>query len=216
MAFCENCGNKLSVDTGTCEECNKKPASSSGKDKGSVHLSENEVRVKTYHCSTLKAPKGEGYITVTNKRVIFHGHGESSRLVSEVPIETVSGISTYYGQGIRTMFVVYGIISAMLFLLSIDFAGILSLVFLIATILFFVFCKGSSYYLSIYSSGASGTPINVGRGALSSKITGQGAMFAEIANPTDETEAMMNELGAIVLDLKTLGDHAISKWKVDA
>lgn len=48
------------------------------------------------------------------------------------------------------------------------------------------------------------------------KITGQGAMFAEIANPTDETEAMMNELGAIVLDLKTLGDHAISKWKVDA
>jgi len=137
------------------------PASSAG-DSSFVTLSENEVKVKTYHCTTLKRPRGEGYLTVTNKRVVFHAYGTSaqgqSKLVSEVPIETVSAIRTYYG------------------------------------------------------SGAMGTPINLGAGSFGADMTGQGAAMSVMAQPTSETEMMMNELGAMILDFKSMGDHAIDKW----
>jgi hypothetical protein len=84
-------------------------------------LSEKETIVKTYHCTTLQKPAGEGYLTVTNKRVVFHGHGESgggkSKLVSEVPIEQVSGINVYYGNGTKTNFIIFSFIASILFLI---------------------------------------------------------------------------------------------------
>jgi hypothetical protein len=75
-----------------------------------------------------------------------------------------------------------------------------------------MFNKKTNYNLSIFSSGANGSPINIGDGLYGSKITGQGAAFSIIADPTSETERMMDEIGAIILDLKNLGDHAIKKW----
>jgi len=71
------------------------------------HLSpaENETQVKAYHCTSFKSGilnmKAEGYLAVTNKRVVFHAFGSSfagkSILQSEIPIEDVSGISIYKG-----------------------------------------------------------------------------------------------------------------------
>jgi len=66
---------------------------------------EKEAAVKSYHCTSLAsrllALKAEGYLTVTNKRVVFHAFGSSyggeSVLESEMPIEDVSGISFYKG-----------------------------------------------------------------------------------------------------------------------
>lgn len=61
--------------------------------------------VRSYHCTSLASLllgiKAEGFLTVTNKRVVFYAMGKSfsgrSVLSSEVPIEDVSGISTYKG-----------------------------------------------------------------------------------------------------------------------
>lgn len=65
----------------------------------------NEGVVRSYHCTSLASLllgiKAEGFLTVTNKRVVFYALGKSfsgvSILSSEVPIEDVSGISTYKG-----------------------------------------------------------------------------------------------------------------------
>lgn len=66
---------------------------------------EGETTARTYHCTTLRSRllnlKAEGYLIVTNKRVVFHATGSSytgdSILQSEVPIEDVSGLTCYSG-----------------------------------------------------------------------------------------------------------------------
>lgn len=66
---------------------------------------EKEGTVRTYHCTALASRllglKAQGFLTVTNKRVVFYALGSSyagrSVLSSEVPIADVSGISTYKG-----------------------------------------------------------------------------------------------------------------------
>lgn len=67
--------------------------------------SEGETTVKAFHCTSLSSGilrlKAEGYLTVTNMRVIFYAFGSSyggeSIMHSEVPIADVSGINTYKG-----------------------------------------------------------------------------------------------------------------------
>lgn len=64
-----------------------------------------EGTVRTYHCTSLASRllglRAEGFLTVTNKRVIFFASGSSyggkSVLTSEVPVADISGISTYKG-----------------------------------------------------------------------------------------------------------------------
>lgn len=70
-----------------------------------ITRAEGEGVVRTYHCISLNSLllnlKAEGYLVVTNMRVIFYAHGMSftgtSVMHSEVPIQDVSGISTYKG-----------------------------------------------------------------------------------------------------------------------
>jgi hypothetical protein len=228
MSFCENCGKEIIEGREYCGNCGVSVNGSviEGKDnnameenysynhdKSFVQLSENEMKIKTYHCSTLKRPSGDGYLTVTNKRVVFHGYGASSRFVSEVPIETVAGISTYYGKGWKLPFIILGVICSFAFFGTLSLGnGFLAIITLGIAALFFFLARNVSYNLSVFSTGGSSTPINIGNGTLGTMIMGQGAALTVVASPTSETEKMMDELGAIVMDFKTMGDHAIDKW----
>lgn len=66
---------------------------------------EGESTVKTYFCtfyrSRLLGLSADGYLAVTNKRVLFHADGTSnagrSIIQSEIPVQEVSGISSYKG-----------------------------------------------------------------------------------------------------------------------
>ncbi len=65
---------------------------------------ENEQIVRSYECTRLKplfAPEAVGRLTVTNKRIVYHSHSESSTghsvLVSEMPVEDAAGVSVYLG-----------------------------------------------------------------------------------------------------------------------
>jgi len=234
MANCSKCGYVLKEGQVFCGSCGASRLSSSSQSTYSsygnfVKLSENEVRIKTYHCTTLKKPKGEGYITITNKRVVFHGYGNSStgssKLVSDVPIETVSGIRTYYGTGLNILALIFGIIFSiptLIMLFNSDF-GIFAkysskavwipfLICLGLAIFFLRRCKQGSYYLSIFSSGANGSPISIGDGSLGGRLTGQGALMTVVATPAADTQELMQEIGAIIMDFKSMGDHAIEKW----
>jgi len=71
----------------------------------SISPAEGEYTVRQYHTTRLSSGllrlKADGYLIVTNKRVIFYASGTSysgrSVLQSEVPIADVSGISSYKG-----------------------------------------------------------------------------------------------------------------------
>ncbi|MBE7433097.1 MAG: zinc-ribbon domain-containing protein [Anaerolineales bacterium] len=129
MKKCQNCGHENADGYDFCIKCGadlrsissaqttlpSQPSDSQPiKNQGGARfklLEENlapadsELEVRTYHCTSFKSLllslNAEGYLVVTNKRVVFHAFGTSfagkSILQSEVPIEDVSGISIYKG-----------------------------------------------------------------------------------------------------------------------
>jgi len=76
-------------------------------------LSEPEEKVvRSYRCIKLKrwfVPPTTGFLTVTNKRVIFHSTGRSlsgqSLLISEMPLNDVAGLRVYEGLSVNWLLV---------------------------------------------------------------------------------------------------------------
>jgi hypothetical protein len=68
---------------------------------------EGEQCVKTYHCTSFRSKllgiASEGYLEVTNRRVVFQATSGDSLIHSEVPIEDVSGISVFKGSRFSIM-----------------------------------------------------------------------------------------------------------------
>jgi len=67
----------------------------------------DEHVVRTYECTRLRklfSPEAVGYLTITNKRVVFHSQAKSitgqSQLINEMPLEDVAGIRSYLGVSI--------------------------------------------------------------------------------------------------------------------
>jgi len=66
-------------------------------------LCENDEKiVRTYECTKLRRlllPSTIGYLTITNKRIIFHSKGKSltgsSLLINEMPLEDTAGVTAY-------------------------------------------------------------------------------------------------------------------------
>ena len=190
----------------------------------SVELSEGEVIVRTYHITTCSKPKSRGDIAVTNKRIIYQGKGKTSTTVKEVPIQSVSAINTYCGSGFNFGQMVLGVLCVIVSLVFIAtiFVPIIGVFLALG---FFASSFNSGYSLSIKSSEVAGTGISVGSSDISLassnssfmkrlfSTSGQGAAFAVNAAPTKQALQMMNELGALVLDLKIMGDRAVGKWQ---
>jgi hypothetical protein len=94
-------------------------------------LSESgEQIVRTYECTKLTRwllPDTIGYLTVTNKRIVFHSSGRSftgkSLLINEMPIEDVTGISVY--QGLSINWPVFIILSVVAFIATQVIGGML-------------------------------------------------------------------------------------------
>jgi hypothetical protein len=70
--------------------------------------SEGEKIIKTYECTSIKKlffGKSIGYLTLTNKRILYHATGKSikgkSLVINEMPVEDVTGISNYMGTSIN-------------------------------------------------------------------------------------------------------------------
>jgi len=78
-------------------------------EKLAFQLSESgESIVRTYECTKLTRwffPAAIGFLTITNRRVVFHSQGRSlsgkSLLLSQMPIDDISGITAYEGISIN-------------------------------------------------------------------------------------------------------------------
>ena len=50
-------------------------------------------------------------------------------------------------------------------------------------------------------------------GTAPQNMLGNGALYTLKSRPTVDTDRMIDELGALIQDLQTFGDQAITKWK---
>ena len=246
MIKCGKCGSKCSPTDILCGSCgaskqefiresvqtNTQAASStinktvSAKNNLNLKLSEQEVIIKSYNAATMKGQFSspvDGYITVTNKRVIFQSTGEKTFYRSEVPVEEVSGTRVYHGTGWNILCLFRAAITAIIglyigYIILNSYYGTTST---LDTIVFIMFALtayfgyisyNQSYNISIFSKGATSSPISVGDNTFGAGLTGQGAALTITAVPSKDTMVMIEELGALILDIKSLGNHAIDKW----
>lgn len=186
-------------------------------------LADGEYKIISYLCSQLKFPKCEGRVTVTNKRLIFHGVGggfSDNRIVQEVGIQEVRGISSYYGLHIYWGKLIFGIIFTLIGLAafatmsqSYGYSGygssssdgsLLMLLVLAVGVYFVVTAFRKAYFLSVYTRAMS-AGIEIGNGA--NTLLGNSAVFSIVGAPNRETDKMMKELGAMVMEIQKYNEN---------
>ena len=86
-------------------------------------LSEDEKIVRSYRCTTLRQlfhKPSIGYLSITNKRLIYHSEnktmGSESAIISEIPLQDISGVNTFIGNSINLL--AFILLSAGLFFAS--------------------------------------------------------------------------------------------------
>ena len=67
---------------------------------------------------------------------------------------------------------------------------------------------GKAFFLNIYSAQSAGTPISIGNTDRANVV-----LLSLCGMPTDQTDDMMEELGALITDLKTDREQAYEAWK---
>jgi hypothetical protein len=214
--------------------------------------SKTEILVKSYRCAEMVFPRCAGYLAVTNKRVIFHGLALEasvldkalsalqkalgakragakceSRIVTEIDVSSVSGVSSYYGHRTNLMMLALGLlliivpvsVAAVMYrvtmmwgtdLVPFAVSAVAALFLAVLGITLLCFCRRSVFFLEIFSSQASGAPIAIGEGY--GNLSGAKPLFALSGRPTEETDRMITELGAVISDLKEMGDKAVELW----
>jgi len=203
----------------------------------------NERVVKSYHCAKWNTPQVEGHLTLTTERVIFHGatkpnaNGVSNdRIVQEAEIKSISGLSSFYGTKINWIWIIVGLaviiggiagtIAGGELVVQMDRMGrypeemllpaILGLILGLGAVIggFFIFFGagfGKAFFLNIYSSQSAGTPISLGNADRANHV-----LLSLCGKPTDQTDGMMKELGALIADLKADKEEAFKVWRSKA
>lgn len=179
--------------------------------QGFIKLTDSEVVIRNYHVVTVLFPSMNGYLMVTNKRLCFYGQAYGSKIYQETPIDSVGSLDTFYGFrfyisriiiGI-VLFVIYGYLQSTMGRFT---PGVLNLLWLIG-----LACIALSFHrslvITVKSNKANGAGIEYG----SLKTFGAGAMLFS-GRSAEDTDRMISELGALVLDLQQEGDLAVEKW----
>lgn len=156
------------------------------------------------------------------------------RISKEISLDKITGIDCYYGNHINLKQFIVGIILTFLgiwiavqahkfydtFGVILDYvdhssgfsgATFLYLMLILAGVICVLTCYKYSFKMSVYASECSPSPIVLGQGATSPH--GNAVLYSVVSAPTEDTNRMMNELGALVKDMQNMGDLAISKWK---
>ena len=195
-------------------------------------LADGETIVRQYLCVRYESlfSSATGKLTVTNKRLLFLAKGNDSRLSEEVSLDSVSGLMGYYGRFIELRKILIGIALIILGLVfgimlikassaigygsgSGSGGGWFILIALVAVGALLIFtAMGKVFGLRIYAKDVNSSPIQIGSGPKG--FLGNSAIYGYTGDERSSvTDQMLNELGALVKDLQSMGDHAIEKWQ---
>lgn len=219
MAKCTNCHREISNNANYCPYCRAKvePAVMQAPPPAApmIHsniplLADGEEAVRSYQCAT--SLTGTCFLTVTNKRIIFRAvSNDKSFVEKEVHIDTVTGVDCMRGKNFNFKLMIPGVLLGIFALTQISDRFGFGLVLLIAAAALIYFAIRPTYSLKILASKCESSPIDIGMGATS--LLGNKAVIQFNCMPTDQAYKMINELGALVLDLQTMGDLAVTNWK---
>ena len=167
----------------------------------------------------------------TNKNTGVVTARTTDRISEEAELKNVSGISSFYGTKINWIWLLLGLALAiggiggsiscaqvtkqmLAYMPSEVIAGmvfsilLLILVFLGGILMFALLGFGKAFFLHVYSAQAAGTPINIGNAKTANHV-----LLSLAGRPTPETDTMMKELGALIIDLKTDKEEAYQEWR---
>jgi len=203
----------------------------------------NERVVKEWQCTSWGLIALYGRLAVTTERVIFYGTGGLSqdqttgqyrnRIVQEVELSGVSGINTFYGTKINWIWFIIGLVLGFSGLTAFGTAisitekmndlyphytasggvsalGIVGMLICIGGwIIFGALGFGKAFFLNIYANQSSPAI------ALGNRDRANLVLLSLSGKPTDKTDIMMRELGALIIDLKTDKEEAYEAWHIE-
>jgi hypothetical protein len=197
----------------------------------SVTPCEGEVSIKSYLCTQFNSKifgiKADGYLEVTNKRLLFQALGKSrsewSVIHNEVAIADVSEVKIYKGSSFNIIQFIMGVILSLIvgviFKAGLSFSGSSGLgTFLALAVIaggiywFYINSKTNAFSLIINTKGGSGNVVYI---AGTSPFGNSNSIAAKAlqALPARDSELVCKEIGAVVLDIQKLGENAIEKWR---
>ena len=185
------------------------------RDKCFVKLTEGEIVIRNYSVSKVMFPPMKGYLMVTNKRIVLYGSAFKSRIYQEVQIDSIGAIDSFYGFGINVFMLAVGLVILFARAFYMDEVGrymnstgkFYMFIFLIVGLFFVIFAFHNSLIIQIKSNKATGIGIHYGKtqtyGVTSILLKGRAGQ---------DTDLMMSELGAILLDVQQYGEIGVKKW----
>jgi len=195
-----------------------------------IQLAEGEEIVRDYHAAVQNRPKINIYVAVTTRRLLSVGESKGIRgksaFMSEVYIQNITGIRAFYGGGIDLIMLIVGlfltIIGVVFF--KVPFIGIYIGILLILVGLYYLFSslmrRGKAVSLEVFSKDATGVPISIGttstrRGPTSASLGLSSYLMLgrrTYLKPGPDSERMVRELSACVMDLQSDRENALKKW----
>jgi len=152
----------------------------------------------------------------------------------EAELKSISGISSFYGTKVNAIWLLLGLALAIgsiggtiscakimrtMLVYTPDGTGYVMIMPILLLVLFFfggimmftLLGFSKAFFLNIYSAQSAGTPISIGNAKTANHV-----LLSMAGLPTPETDVMMKELGALIIDLKTDKEEAIRMWGANA
>jgi hypothetical protein len=204
-----------------------------------IRCGHDEVVWKTYHVAMLRRRSlGEGILYVTDSRVVFYafakgrGAQRASRLVQQTKLEDITGLSSYVSRRISLFLVILAFWLGLGAIGAILANRLLLAFFLVALtagcVAVMLLSKRGRVGVVIHSRESDTSPIsfgNVDRGLIGSLIDAFSRPFLSlfgiftafdvtVGRPGPDSDQVIDELGALLLDLQTRGTEAGSHWGI--
>lgn len=173
-----------------------------------INLGRDEVIIREYNAVKILAPtKMDGNICLTNKRAILYGKTEAflglgtSQIASDIHMDVIKGTEIFAEAGIHFWWVLAGIIAVIFGITNLQ-ESINLLIFLagLAAIAFAILRKEKGFKIIIKGQNID-PPLSIGRERYS------------VAQRGPDAEALIRELGAMILDIQMRGDEVLKDIK---
>ena len=244
-SFCENCGTPVEPSGPLPLVPAPSPGVAAPGTRGvlpdsPIQLGHGEVLWRQYEAVRLRSRRrGIGTLYVTDARVVFYawatGRGPQGRshLVQQIKLEDVRGFSAYVTNRLSTLLLLFtiwfglltlGTLFSLLLPLTLLFAILTGVCF---ALLFTDWAKRGYAGVTLQARHVSDSAVTFGGGPRNSPfltlllwpvlvfLRSYTAVDVLVGKPGKDSEAIISELGALIMDLQTQGSFAGQHWGVD-
>jgi hypothetical protein len=194
---------------------------------------------RAYQVSRLPRDRGVGVLYVTDSRLVFHAQAKGrgtlrpSSLIQQTKLEDITGVQAYVSRRISLLLAVLTVVFTITGLATlVILVGVVFLVLAAVCVVFLVrgAAKKGAVGVQIASRATQTSPVEFGafttqRGFIANLLNTLwrpllslfgvfSAVDVLLGLPGEHSEEVVNELGALILDLQTRGDLAAAHWQV--